>query len=233
MIILSIIIFYALAYLKIDKGMCLALSVLVFVVYWVVHNWQDIKNNETTYYDEDETSTNSKSSIKETENDNNCTTLNTKEIKHIMGTKDLCLQLLQKMNIDVHADEDDENTYIFEYKGETVSVRMSNENAYIVLHDLFFRKFPANNLEMVSIVCKAVNNANIKYNGFKLFYSFIEDTMWIHSELCELLRPEIHDVESFFRNDIDCLIYSHKAFEEELFELMKNEVNKETNNYRI
>lgn len=68
MIILSIITYCALAYMKVDNGMRLALSVLAFVVYWG-HNWQDIKNDETTYYDEDATYTDSQSPIKETEND--------------------------------------------------------------------------------------------------------------------------------------------------------------------
>lgn len=225
MIILSIIIFYVLAYLKVDEGMSLALSVLVFVVYWVVHNWQDIKNDETTYYDEDETSTDSQSSIKETENDNNCITLNTKEIKHIMGTKDLCLQLLQKMNIDVQADEDDEHRYIFEYVGEYMYISMSNDNDYIYLLDPFWRKFPVSDLKTVSLVCKAVNEANINYNGVKFQYTFIEDTMWIHSQICSLLIPEIPDVESYFQQIIERLLSSHKAFDEELYELMKNKEN--------
>ena len=32
-----------------------------------------------------------------------------------MGTKDLCLQLLQKMNIEVHVDEEEKDHYYFEY----------------------------------------------------------------------------------------------------------------------
>ena len=44
---------------------------LAYLPLWFTggHNWQDIKNDETTYYDEDATYTDSQSSIKETEND--------------------------------------------------------------------------------------------------------------------------------------------------------------------
>ena len=138
-----------------------------------------------------------------------------------MGTKDLCLQLLQKMNIEVKTDEEKDDDYHFEYMGEILNVRMNNESDYIFLYDTFWRKFPTNNLEMVSLVRKCVNEANIKYFGFKLLYTFDDDTMWIHSNTCELLIPEIPNVERYFKETLDSFLFSHKAFDDTLFELMK------------
>ena len=37
----------------------------------------------------------------------------TKSEISVMGTKDLCLQLLQKMNIEVHVDEEEKEHYYF------------------------------------------------------------------------------------------------------------------------
>lgn len=38
----------------------------------------------------------------------------TKSEISVMGTKDLCLQLLQKMNIEVHVDKEEKDHYYFE-----------------------------------------------------------------------------------------------------------------------
>lgn len=78
-----------------------------------------------------------------------------------MGTKDLCLRLLKNMNIEVHEADDMEDTYYFEYYGEHLSVRMNNKAKFIVLYDTFWKKYPAGNLEMVSLARNAVNRANI------------------------------------------------------------------------
>ena len=150
----------------------------------------------------------------------------TKSEISVMETKDLCLQLLQKMNIEVHVNEEKEDHYYFEYMDQILNVRMNNECNYIFLYDTFWRKFPTNNLEMVSIVRKTVNEANIRYFGFKLLYTFDEDTMWIHSNTCELLIPEIPDLERYFKETLDSFLFSHKAFDDTIFEQMKEEGNK-------
>lgn len=74
---------------------------------------------------------------------------------------------------------------------------------------------------MVSLARNAVNRANIAYNGFKLFYAFAEDTMWIHCNTCELLIPEIPGLEDYFKGILESFLYSHKAFDDVVFELME------------
>lgn len=143
-----------------------------------------------------------------------------------MGTKDLCLRLLRNMNIEVHEADDMEDTYYFEYYGEHLSVRMNNKAKFIVLYDTFWKKYPAGNLEMVSLARNAVNRANIAYNGFKLFYTFVKDTMWIHCNTCELLIPEIPGLEDYFKGILESFLYSHKAFDDVMFELMEEEGKK-------
>lgn len=65
----------------------------------------------------------------------------TKSEISVMETKDLCLQLLQKMNIEVHVNEEKEDHYYFEYMGQILNVRMNNECNYIFLYDTFWRNF--------------------------------------------------------------------------------------------
>lgn len=141
------------------------------------------------------------------------------------GTKDLCLQLLDKQGIEYEEDNENKDEYWIEYKGERMYLRMSNERPFITIFDTFWRKYPAENLEMVSTVRKAINMANLNYNGFKLLYSFNEDSMWLHTSVFMLMIPEIPDVEKFFSETLDQLIFSHRAFDEMMFEVMREQKN--------
>lgn len=141
------------------------------------------------------------------------------------GTKDLCLQLLDKQGIEYEEDNENKDEYWIEYKGERMYLRMSNERPFITIFDTFWRKYPAENLEMVSTVRKAINMANLNYNGFKLLYSFNEDSMWLHTSVFMLMIPEIPDVEIFFTETLDQTIFSHRAFDEVMFEVMKEQKN--------
>lgn len=141
------------------------------------------------------------------------------------GTKDLCLQLLDKQGIEYEQDKENKDEYWIEYKGERMYLRMSNERPFITIFDTFWRKYPAENLEMVSTVRKAINMANLNYNGFKLLYSFNEDSMWLHTSVFMLMIPEIPDVEIFFTETLDQTIFSHRAFDEVMFEVMKEQKN--------
>ena len=141
------------------------------------------------------------------------------------GTKDLCLQLLDKQGIEYEQDNENKDEYWIEYKGERMYLRMSNERPFITIFDTFWRKYPAENLEMVSTVRKAINMANLNYNGFKLLYSFNEDSMWLHTSVFMLMIPEIPDVEIFFTETLDQTIFSHRAFDEVMFEVMKEQKN--------
>lgn len=205
----------AMTLFQVDCNICLAVTILVFVVCGYVYN-RFVDNQES-----------------ETDSDNNETapTINesnpTTNLSTTMGTKDLCLQLLQKMNIKTIKDENEEDSFYFEFLGERMSFRANNQNSFIILFDTFWKKFPVENLEMVTLARKAVNRANIEYNGFKLLYTFNENTMWIHSNTYELLVPEIPQVENYFRQMLEQFLYAHKAFDEAMYELMKEEGEKE------
>lgn len=139
------------------------------------------------------------------------------------GTKDLCLQLLKELNVEVEKDDENEDTYNFEYFGERLSVRTSNDDSFIMLYDTFWKRFPAEDLEMVTLARKTVNRANIVYNGFTLIYSFVDNTMWIHSNTSALLVPEIAYVEEYFKSVLKRFLFAHKAFDEAMFEQMKED----------
>ena len=192
---------------------CIAAYIFSLLICGIVYN--KIKGNEND----------------ETMNDNNMSGNNNNERRMAteyigMGTKDLCLQLLQKMNVNVEKDEDEEENFYFEYRGERMSFRASNERTYILIYDTFWKKFPTENLEMVTLARKAVNKANIEYNGFKLLYTFADNTMWIHSSTCEFLIPEIPSVEKYFNGILDNFLFAHKAFDEAMYDLMKEEGEK-------
>lgn len=214
-VFLLLVIPLVMLFLQIDRIICLAVTLLVFIACgYVYKTFTDSQDSETA-------------------NDDN---MNNKSVGNshptpkeyaTMGTKDLCLQLLQKMNINTVKDEDEEDSFSFEYLGEKMSFRATNQNSYILLYDTFWKKFPVENLEMVSLARKAVNKANIEYNGFKLLYTFNQNTMWIHSNTFELIIPEIPHVEDYFKQMLDHFLFAHKAFDEAMYDLMKEEGEKE------
>lgn len=194
----------------IEGKYCIAAYIFSLLICGIVYNKiKDNKNDET---------------MTENDNNKNDAKVNSVATEYLgMDAKDLCLQLLQKMNVKVEKEEDDENSFIFEYKGERMSFKASSDGHFVLLYDTFWKKFPATNLEMVTLARKTVNRTNIEYNGFKLLYTFAEDTMWIHSNNFFLLVPEIPHVEEFFKSVLDNFLYAHKAFDEAMYELMKEE----------
>lgn len=204
----------AMLFFQVDCNICLAVTILVFVACGYAYKRFAAHEAES---DNDETGP-TISESNPTPAINQSTT---------MGTKDLCLQLLQKMNIKTIKDENEEDSFYFEFLGERMSFKANNKNSFIILFDTFWKKFPVENLEMVTLARKAVNRANIEYNGFKLLYTFNENTMWIHSNTYELLVPEIPQVEDYFRQMLEQFLYAHKAFDEAMYELMKEEGEKE------
>ena len=193
---------------------CIAAYIFSLLICGIVYNKIKGNENDETMNDNEMGATNNKNMRVETEYLG-------------LGTKDLCLQLLRKMNINVEKDEDDEDSYFFEYCGERMSFRANNNGSFIILYDTFWKKYPAQNLEMVTMARKTVNRANIEYNGFKLLYTFAEDTMWIHSNTCELLIPEIPNVSEYLKSILNRFLYAHKAFDEAMYELMKEEGEKD------
>ena len=140
-----------------------------------------------------------------------------------MNTKDLTIELLKKMNIQTATDKEDEDRLWMEYKGETISIRASKDKRFAVAFDTFWRKYPTANLESVSLARKAINQANTEYNGFKLLYTFNDDTMWIPSSHFFRLVPEIRNIEEYFESMLDSLLSSHKAFDDAMFDVMKEQ----------
>lgn len=195
----------------------LLIGVLTGLARLVYRNYKMEQGNDADAATESSTTTSSTdNTMKQTDN-------NTESNR--TGTKDLCLQLLDKHGIEYEQDNENNDEYWIEYKGERMNLRISNERPFITIFDTFWRKYPAENLEMVSTVRKAINLTNLNYNGFKLLYSFNEDSMWLHTSVFMLMIPEIPDVEIFFTETLDQTIFSHRAFDEVMFEVMKEQKN--------
>lgn len=50
--------------------------------------------------------------------------------------------------------------------------------------------------------------------------------MWIHISSCDLLIPEIPHTEEYFKNILDNLVYAHRAFDNVMYEIMKEDGEK-------
>lgn len=74
-----------------------------------------------------------------------------------IGTRDLCLELLFRLNSEVRIEHDD---IYFTYQNEKFMIEASNESAFITIWDLHWDMVDSENLQDVENMKKAVNRTN-------------------------------------------------------------------------
>ena len=114
-----------------------------------------------------------------------------------LETKDLCLEILKRVNCQVIFDDDDPDRLLFTFQGEHFVINASNGYRMIVIWDMFWYSVDVENLEEVSLLRKAINNVNL--NGPRtLVYTITEDKkMWVHTKFDTILDPGITDVQNY------------------------------------
>lgn len=138
------------------------------------------------------------------------------EENHKLSTRDLCAEVLRKLNCDVQFDDENEYNMHFSYQGENFSVETWEDGLMITIWDTWWGTVDLDNLDDVSRVRKAINTINVR-QGFTLMYSIDEKSQKfaVHTKRQCLLIPQIPQIENYMVAMLTGFFDAQRSFKEE------------------
>lgn len=133
-----------------------------------------------------------------------------------ISTRDLCVEILRKLNCKVQFDEENEYTMYFTYQGENFSVDTWENGLMITIWDTWWGTVDLDDLDDVSRVRKAINNINVRQN-LTLMYSVDEkgQKFAVHTKRQCLLIPQIPQIENYMAAMLTDFFDVQRSFKEE------------------
>ena len=143
-----------------------------------------------------------------------------------LSTRDLCAEVLRKLNCDVQFDEENEYNMYFTYQGENFSVDTWENGLMITIWDTWWGTVDLDDLDDVSRVRKAINNINVRQN-LTLMYSVDEkgQKFAVHTKRQCLLIPQIPQIENYMAAMLTDFFDVQRSFKEEYDRLRLEEAN--------
>lgn len=141
---------------------------------------------------------------------------NNMEENQNISTRDLCAEVLSKLNCDVQFDDENEYNMHFSYQGENFSVETWEDGLMITIWDTWWGTVDLDNLDDVSRVRKAINTINVR-QGFTLMYSIDEKSkkFAVHTKRQCLLIPQIPQIENYMVAMLTGFFDAQRSFKEE------------------
>lgn len=151
---------------------------------------------------------------------------NNMEENQNLSTRDLCAEVLRKLNCDVQFDEENEYNMYFTYQGENFSVDTWENGLMITIWDTWWGTVDLDDLDDVSRVRKAINNINVRQN-LTLMYSIDEkgQKFAVHTKRQCLLIPQIPQIENYMAAMLTDFFDVQRSFKEEYERLRLEEAN--------
>ena len=151
---------------------------------------------------------------------------NNMEENQNLSTRDLCAEVLRKLNCDVQFDEENEYNMYFTYQGENFSVDTWENGLMITIWDTWWGTVDLDDLDDVSRVRKAINNINVRQN-LTLMYSIDENgqKFAVHTKRQCLLIPQIPQIENYMAAMLTDFFDVQRSFKEEYDRLRLEEAN--------
>ena len=141
---------------------------------------------------------------------------NNMEENQNLSTRDLCAEVLRKLNCDVQFDDENEYNMHFSYQGENFSVETWEDGLMITIWDTWWGTVDLDNLDDVSRVRKAINTINVRQN-LTLMYSIDEKSQKfaVHTKRQCLLIPQIPQIENYMVAMLTGFFDVQRSFKEE------------------
>ena len=148
------------------------------------------------------------------------------EEKQNISTRDLCVEVLRKLNCEVQFDEENEYTMYFTYQGEHFHIDTWKDCLMIGIWDTWWGTVDLDDLDDVSRVRKAINNINVRQN-LTLMYSIDEkgQKFAVHTKRQCLLIPQIPQIENYMAAMLTGFFDVQRSFKEEYDRLRLEEAN--------
>ena len=141
---------------------------------------------------------------------------NNMEENQNLSTRDLCAEVLRKLNCDVQFDDENEYNMYFSYQGENFSVETWEDGLMITIWDTWWGTVDLDDLDDVSRVRKAINTINVRQN-LTLMYSIDEKSQKfaVHTKRQCLLIPQIPQIENYMVAMLTVFFDVQRSFKEE------------------
>lgn len=151
---------------------------------------------------------------------------NNMEENQNLSTRDLCAEVLRKLNCDVQFDDENEYNMHFSYQGENFSVETWEDGLMITIWDTWWGTVDLDSLDDVSRVRKAINTINVRQN-LTLMYSIDEkgQKFAVHTKRQCLLIPQIPQIENYMAAMLTDFFDVQRSFKEEYDRLRLEEAN--------
>lgn len=133
-----------------------------------------------------------------------------------ISTRDLCAEVLRKLNCDVQFDDENEYNMHFSYQGENFSVETWEDGLMITIWDTWWGTVDLDDLDEVSRVRKAINTINVRQN-LTLMYSIDEKSQKfaVHTKRQCLLISQIPQIENYMVAMLTGFFDVQRSFKEE------------------
>ena len=141
---------------------------------------------------------------------------NNMEENQNLSTRDLCAEVLRKLNCDIQFDDENEYNMHFSYQGENFSVETWEDGLMITIWDTWWGTVDLDDLDEVSRVRKAINTINVRQN-LTLMYSIDEKSQKfaVHTKRQCLLIPQIPQIENYMVAMLTGFFDVQRSFKEE------------------
>lgn len=150
--------------------------------------------------------------------------VNNMEEKQNISTRDLCVEILCKLNCEVQFDEENEYTMYFTYQGENFRIDTWKDCLMVGIWDTWWGTVDLDDLDDVSRIRKAINTVNI--NSFlTLVYSIDQEHQQfaVHTKRQCLLIPQIPNAERYMAAMLAGFFDVQRNFKEELDKIRRED----------
>lgn len=143
-----------------------------------------------------------------------------------MGTKDLFLETLTKIDCQYRLSEDNDNKIYFAYQGERFVADTNNDINYVYLWDLFWEHADLYDIDEVSRLRKAINTSNINTSVTTVFFiDEKEKRMCVHSKSKIPFVSYMPYLDEFLRIRLNEFFRAHQVLGNEMQKLREKELN--------
>lgn len=149
---------------------------------------------------------------------------NKMEEKQNISTRDLCVEILRKLNCEVQFDEENEYTMFFTYQGENFRIDTWKDCLMIGIWDTWWGTVDLDDLDDICHIRKAINTINI--NSFlTMVYSIDQEgqRFAVHTKRQCLLVPQIPNIENYLAAMLAGFFDVQRSFREELDRLRRED----------
>lgn len=149
---------------------------------------------------------------------------NKMEEKQNISTRDLCVEILRKLNCEMQFDEENEYTMFFTYQGENFRIDTWKDCLMIGIWDTWWGSVDLDDFDDICHIRKAINTINI--NSFlTMVYSIDQEgqRFAVHTKRQCLLVPQIPNIENYLAAMLAGFFDVQRSFKEELDKLRRED----------